>query len=227
MLLTPFKLLGLSVISLATYGWQHSSYPTLLWAELNIKNQIELTHYSQFQIDENDSSTRSALVRAALERPRHVVRFDASYRKITFPHGDVPSNVGCEADLIVRSFRSIGIDLQELVYLDMMQSFSSYAKNKMNAKPDTNMDHRSVPNLHVFFERHGNSLPVTRKADDYKPGDIITCRTSDNQPHIAIVVPSPTGSPRPWIVHNIGWGPCIEDRLMDFTLTGHYRYPAE
>ena len=227
MLLTPFRLLSLSIASLATLGWQHSSYPALIWAQLNIKNQIELSAYSQFQIDQNDISMGSALALAALERPRHIIRYDATYKKIKFPHGDVSPDTGCAADVIVRSLRSLGVDLQELIYLDMLSSFASYAKNKPDAKPDTNIDHRKVPNLQVFFARHGSSLPVTRKYDEYKPGDIITCRTNENQPHIAIVVPSPTGGARPWIVHNIGWGPCIEDRLFDFNLTGHYRYPAD
>lgn len=227
MLFTPFRLLGLSIASIATFGWQHSPYPSLIWAQLNLKNQIELSTYSFFQMNENDSSSCSGLVRAALESTRRITRYDASYQKIKFPHGDVAPDSGCEADLIIRSFRSIGIDLQELVYLDMIKGFGSYAKNKKDAKPDTNMDHRSVPNLQVFLARHGNSLPVTRKADDYKPGDIITCRTKEDQPHIAIVVPSPTGGARPWIVHNTGWGPCIEDRLLDYSLTGHYRYPAD
>lgn len=214
-------------MSLATLGWQHSSYPALLWSQLNIKHQIELTSYSNFHLDEHDSSTGTALARAALERARHITQFDDTYKKIKFPRGDVPVNTGNAADDIVRSFRSIGIDLQEKIYLDMMDSFASYAKNKKDAKPDTNIDHRNLPNLQVFFARHGKSLPVTRKVDDYKPGDIITCRTQENKSHIAIVVPSPTGGARPWIVHNMGWGPCIEDRLLEFTLTGRYRYPAD
>ncbi len=226
MLLTPFRLLSLSIVSLATFGWQHSSYPAMVWAQLNIKHQVELSTYSQFQMDEFDTTTGTAVARAALDGTRHIIRYDASYKKIKFPHGDVPSNMGCAADVIVRSLRSVGVDLQELIYLDMTQSFGSYAKNKKDAKPDTNVDHRCVPNLQVFFERHGSSLPVTRKVDDYKPGDIITCRTIENQPHIAIIVPSPTGGARPWIVHNIGRGVCIEDRLLDFSLTGHFRYPA-
>ncbi len=227
MLLTPFRLLGLSIVSCATFGWQHSSYPALIWAQLNIKHQIELSSYSQFHLDENDDSTGSNLARAALHQTRRIFQYDDTYQKIKFPNGDVAPDTCGPADMIIRSFRSVGVDLQEKVYLDMMGGFASYAKNKTDSRPDTNIDHRNVSNLKTFFERHGRSLPVTRKVDDYKPGDIITCRTEDNKPHIAIIVPSPTGSARPFIVHNVGWGPCIEDRLLEFTLTGHYRYPAD
>lgn len=227
MFLTPLRLLSLSIVSLATLGWQHSSYPAMLWANLNIKHQIELTAYSRFHLDENDPSAGSALALAALDRPTHITTYDDSYKKIKFPNGDVSLNTSSSADVIIRSLRRVGVDLQEQIYLDMMNNFAPYAKNKHDAKPDTSMDHRSVLNLQIYFERHGRSLPVSRNAEDYKPGDIIVCRTADNQPHIAIVVPSPTGCARPWIVHNIGRGDCIEDRLLDFKLTGHYRYPAD
>ncbi len=227
MLFTPIRLLSLTIVSFATFGWQHSSFPAMLWAQLNIKHQIELTNYSQFQLDDSDGSTGTVLARAALQRPRHITQYDDSYKKIKFPNGDVSLNSGNAADDIVRCFRSLGVDLQEKIYLDMMGSFASYAKNKKDSHPDTNYDHRIVQNLQVFFARHGKSLPVTRKVTDYKPGDIITGRTSENKPHIAIIVPSPTGGDRPWIVHNIGWGPCIEDSLLDLTVTGHYRYPAD
>ncbi|HEY2574171.1 MAG TPA: DUF1287 domain-containing protein [Verrucomicrobiaceae bacterium] len=45
----------------------------------------------------------------------------------------------------------------------------------------------------------------------------------NGQQHIAMVVPAPGGG-RPWIVHNAGYGPRLEDRLFEFIITGHYRY---
>ena len=227
MLFTPFRVLSLVLMGTSILGWQHSSYPAMLWAQFNLKTQMELAAFSRFQLTENcdASSLGTGLARAALARPQHILRYDASYKKIKFPNGDVPEDTGCSADEIIRCFRSIGVDLQEKIYQDMLKSFSSYAKNKKDSRPDTNIDHRVVANLKVFFDRHARSLPTTSRTDDYKPGDIVTFRTPENQSHIAIVVPSPTGGARPWIVHNIGWGPCIEDKLLDFTLTGHYRYP--
>jgi uncharacterized protein YijF (DUF1287 family) len=39
--------------------------------------------------------------------------------------------------------------------------------------PDTNIDHRRVPNLQTFFARKGKSLPITQTGEDYKPGDVV------------------------------------------------------
>ena len=42
------------------------------------------------------------LIQAAKERTKHIVRYDGSYRKISYPNGDVPDNVGVCTD-----FRSL------------------------------------------------------------------------------------------------------------------------
>lgn len=164
------------------------------------------------------------LVAAALERPRHQVRYDGAYVKIPYPGGDVPTETGVCTDVVIRSYRALGIDLQKEVHEDMRRSFSSYPKNWGLTKPDTNIDHRRVPNLQAFFKRKGASLPVTQVAVDYRPGDLITCTVAGRLPHIAIVVPAPDGGETPWIVHNIGSGPQLENRLFEFPLTGHYRF---
>jgi uncharacterized protein YijF (DUF1287 family) len=89
---------------------------------------------------------------------------------------------------------------------------------------DTNIDHRRVPNLMVFFGRKGQELPASRYSADYPPGDLVTWDLGGNVPHIGIVVEkkSPTG--RYMIVHNIGQGPKMEDVLFSWKITGHYRY---
>ena len=96
--------------------------------------------------------------------------------------------------------------------------------------PDANIDHRRVPNLQVFFTRHGRSLPVTAEARDYRPGDIVTQTVDGNRPHVVIVTGllSDDGA-RPLVVHNIGRGTRLQDSLFAFPITGHYRFgpPAE
>ena len=169
------------------------------------------------------------LVNAALERTRHAVRYDGRYRRIPYPMGDVEDNIGVCTDVVVRSYRSIGIDLQELVHKDMLVNFFEYPNFWGLKKPDANIDHRRVPNLQTFFKRHGISLPLSKKYSDYHPGDIVTWMLPGNLPHIGIVtnhiVPE---SNRPMIVHNIGRGPRLEDSLFAYRITGHYRYyPSE
>lgn len=169
--------------------------------------------------------SESDLVVAALDRTKHVVRYDGSYRAIPYPNGDVPENVGVCTDVLIRSYRAIGIDLQRLVHEDMSADFAAYPRNWGLTRPDSNIDHRRVPNLRRFFERHGESLVVSDNPADYQPGDIVTWMLPGNNPHIGIVTNEMSADgERPLIVHNIGLGPKKDDMLFLFQITGHYRY---
>ncbi len=93
------------------------------------------------------------------------------------------------------------------------------------SKPDTNIDHRRVPNLQTLFRRKGIVLPVTNSQEDYVSGDIVSWMLPGNLPHIGIVIESRSrNESKPLIVHNIGAGPVVEDILFDYPITGHYRY---
>lgn len=169
-----------------------------------------------------------ALVEAALERTNHLVVYDGSYRKIDYPLGDVPAGIGVCTDVVIRSYRQLGIDLQQLVHEDMKANFDNYPDNWGLSRPDTNIDHRRVPNLERFFERHGESLAITDKAEDYQPGDLVSWRLPNGLPHIGIVSDRQAeDSNRYKIVHNIGLGPRLDDMLFDFKIVGHYRYFPE
>ena len=179
-------------------------------------------------LSHGDPDFKRALSKAALERTTHSVRYDGSYRSITYPNGDVPGNTGVCTDVVIRSYRTLGIDLQQLVHEDMKAHFKSYPKNWGLKRTDTNIDHRRVPNLQVFFTRRGQSLKVTHNPEDYQPGDLVTWLLDNNLPHIGIVVDRrSTDGKRPLVVHNIGDGPKLEDRLFAFKVTGHYRYVDE
>jgi uncharacterized protein YijF (DUF1287 family) len=163
---------------------------------------------------------------AALALTKDKVRYDGAYRKIPYPNGDVPKNTGVCTDVVIRAYRKLGIDLQKEVHEDMKANFSKYPKTWGLRGTDTNIDHRRVPNLQTFFTRKGKSIPVTDKAADYKPGDIVTWMLSGNLPHIGIVVDkkSSKNSGGYMVVHNIGGGQNLEDCLFDYKVTGHYRY---
>lgn len=165
------------------------------------------------------------LVAAALERTRHTVVYDPAYRTIAYPMGDVPAATGVCTDEVIRAYRALGIDLQRLVHEDMRAAFQSYPGTWGLKRPDPNIDHRRVPNLRVFFARHGRSLPVTARGADYAPGDLVTWTLPGNLPHIGMVTDRKSADgARPLIVHNIGAGPVLEDMLFDYEITGHYRY---
>lgn len=162
---------------------------------------------------------------AAEERAAHSVVYDAAYQSIPYPNGDVAREKGVCADEVVRAYRLLGIDLQKLVHEDMKRAFAVYPKRWGLKAPDSNIDHRRVPNLATFFIRHGKSLPVTDKGDDYKPGDVVAWALADGRPHIGMVTERRSSDgKRPLVMHNIGWGPQIEDMLFGLTITGHYRY---
>jgi uncharacterized protein YijF (DUF1287 family) len=165
------------------------------------------------------------LVDAAVERTTHRVTYDGSYRGIPYPGGDLPSDVGVCTDLIVRSYRAVGVDLQRLVHEDMTSDFAAYPDTWGLEAPDPNIDHRRVPNLQVFLRRQGAELPATNQPADYRPGDVVTWMLPGNLPHIGLVIDRPSADGRrPLVVHNIGNGPEIEDALFDYPVTGHYRY---
>ena len=152
--------------------------------------------------------------------------YDGAYVKLSYPGGDVPEDRGVCTDVIVRAFRAMGLDLQKLVHEDMARAFSKYPQQWGLKSPDANIDHRRVPNLMRFFERAGKKLAVTKTATDYRPGDIVSCIIPGNLTHIMLVcdTPSPDDPKRFQIIHNIGAGASMEDRLFDFEITGHYRY---
>ncbi|MFL6256458.1 MAG: DUF1287 domain-containing protein [Pyrinomonadaceae bacterium] len=166
------------------------------------------------------------LAEAAVERTSHEVRYDPTYFRIDYPGGDVPAEVGVCTDEVIRSYRAVGVDLQQLVHDDMKGNFALYPHTWGLKKPDTNIDHRRVPNLMVFFERQGAAQAITKEARDYKPGDVVTWDLGGGLTHIGIVVaiPSESDENRLQIVHNIGAGPKMEDVLFSWKITGHYRF---
>lgn len=167
------------------------------------------------------------LVAAAIERTHHSVRYVPEYIRLSYPDGDVPADTGVCTDEIIRSYRAVGVDLQKEVHEDMLQNFAAYPNKRrwLLSHPDSNIDHRRVPNLMVFFRRKGESLPITDRDADYAPGDLVTWNLGGDVPHIGIVVDQKSpASGRYMIVHNIGEGPKMEDVLFNWKITGHYRY---
>jgi uncharacterized protein len=166
------------------------------------------------------------LVAAAIERTHHSVRYVSAYVRIPYPAGDVPADTGVCTDEIIRSYRAVGVDLQKEVHEDMLQNFAAYPNRRwLLAHPDSNIDHRRVPNLMVFFRRKGEALPTTKRAEDYSPGDLVTWDLGGGVPHIGIVVNQKSRwNDRYMMVHNIGAGPKMEDALFNWKITGHYRY---
>lgn len=163
------------------------------------------------------------LVAAATERTHHSVRYVSDYVRIRYHGGDVPADTGVCTDEVIRSYRAVGVDLQKEIHEDIQKNFSAYPHN-WQRYPDSNIDHRRVPNLMVFFARNGTQLPISRRAEDYSPEDIVAWDLGGGVTHIGIVVDQRGGGGRYRVVHNIGRGPQMEDVLFNWKIIGHYRY---
>lgn len=172
------------------------------------------------------NGTGMRLADAARTQIGKTVRYDPAYQVIGYPKGDVPMDRGVCSDVVVRAFRDgLGMDLQKLLHEDMTRHFGEYPNKWGVGAPDRNIDHRRVVNLETYFKRRGWSLAVSKMAEDYRAGDLVTCIVPPRLPHIMIVSDRRTVTGRPLIIHNIGEGAREEDRLFEFELTGHYRVP--
>ncbi|HEY7213673.1 MAG TPA: DUF1287 domain-containing protein [Thermoanaerobaculia bacterium] len=172
-----------------------------------------------------DPATRqrgALLARAAGRQVGVTTQYDPSYVRLAYPGGDVPLDRGVCADVVVRAFRAIGVDLQVEVHRDMQRNFSAYPRNWGLTSPDRNIDHRRVPNLMRYFERQGKRLSLDGA---YEPGDVVAWRLPNGLHHIGVVAAGrvPRES-RPYVVHNIGAGTQKEDVLYAFEIIGHYRW---
>ncbi len=169
-----------------------------------------------------------SLSAAAIERTDHDITYDPAYVVIDYPDGDVAPDRGVCTDVIVRSYRKIGIDLQKIIHEDMKAAFKHYPQLWNLPGPDKNIDHRRVPNMMTFFKRKGAALPITNNAADYLPGDIVAWDLGGGTTHIGIVVADTSiNQARYKVVHNIADGPQMEDVLFEWEIIGHYRYAGK
>lgn len=175
---------------------------------------------------EIESGAVKKMLESAVEQTRVTKTYDPAYVVIEYPNGDVPMEKGVCTDVVIRAFRSAGVDLQRAVHEDMTVNFSVYPKKWGLTKPDTNIDHRRVPNLQTFFTRQGKSLAITDKADDYKPGDVVAWDLDGKgMTHIGLVSNFYDETTKRYlIIHNIGGGTRAEDVIFDWKIIGHFRY---
>jgi uncharacterized protein len=178
-----------------------------------------------FGVRAQTASRALRLVAAARRQVGVTLMYDPAYSRLPFPGGDVPRARGVCTDVLIRAYRdAFGVDLQALVNADMKAAFGAYPKRWGLARPDSNIDHRRVPNLQTFLSRKGARLPLTSNPADWMPGDIFTSMIGGRLPHTGIVSDRRGAGGRPLVIHNIGQGAREEDALFTYPLTGHYRW---
>lgn len=168
---------------------------------------------------------RLVVERARLELDRVTVYDNGWMETSGYPNGDVPSNRGACTDVVVRSLREIGVDLQQLVHEDILRDPRPY---KLESS-DLHIDHRRVGTMYVFFQRHAMSLGLDlHDAKSFHPGDIVFIAWSSwikgaLPEHVAVV--SDKIGPRglPLLLENGGPHPVESDSLGRGKVVGHFR----
>lgn len=169
----------------------------------------------------------AALIEAARRQVGVTLTYDPAYVRLPFPGGDVDRSKGVCTDVLVRAYRdAFGLDLQAVLNADMRTAFPAYPRRWGLDRPDSNIDHRRVPNLQTFFERAGARLAVPAAVSDWRPGDIFSSLIGGRLPHTGIVSDRNIDG-RPLIIHNIGAGAHEEDALTAHPLTGRYRWALD
>lgn len=183
------------------------------------------------------------IVERAREEVTRGVRYDASYRRIDYPGGDVPRDVGACSDLVVRALRAIDVDLQELVHEDVLDHPELYPVWEIG---DASVDHRRVPTLFAYFDHEAargeadwseerrttaiERLDVDPRAGDLRPGDIVFYARAPCAPrrpclprHVALV--SDRRGPRglPLVLENGGPRAVESDALDQPVLVARFR----
>ena len=165
------------------------------------------------------------VVETAQARTLLDIRYDPKYVSLSYPGGDVDPSTGVCTDDIIRTFRdALRFDFQKAVYQDMKANFSKYPQIWGHKGADKNIDHRRVPNLETYLTRKGASLPITDKAEDYRPGDIVSWRLGGRLPHIGIISNKKSEWGTPLVIHNVGQGVVEDDLLFNTDIEGHFRY---
>ena len=214
----------LSILAVTLFVACEVSLPTIAQEDSSRVDESELI--AKPEISDIKSAEIRKILKSANKQIETTTSYTQKYYSISYPNGDVPKSTGACTDVVIRSYRAADIDLQKEVHEDMRVNFSKYPKKWGLKRPDTNIDHRRVPNLQKYFERKGKSLRISLSGKDYKPGDIVSWDLNGKGlTHIGVVSNIwNTEKKRYLIIHNIGNGTELEDVLFEWKITGHYRY---
>ncbi len=183
-----------------------------------------------FSVSSTGGNPGAAILLGARRTTKSSTVYKNKYRVIPYPGGDVPITEGVCTDVVIRSLRQAGIDLQQLIHEDMLQNQSVYPDHWGQKSPDPNIDHRRVPNQICFFERHGLALSLSTSPQhlhEWQPGDIVYWRTGGRgMGHCGIISDRRNRRGVPYVIHNAS-RPREEDVLQAWPIIGHYRYPPQ
>ena len=169
-------------------------------------------------------------LRDIVEGAKEEVMRKPHYRSVYYQGGYPPDSEGVCTDVVWRAFQDAGYNLKELIDRDIRENTSQYPR--VEGKPDPNIDFRRVPNIIVFFRRHGLELTTEIKPRDvdnlylWQAGDIVTFDYPYE--HIAIISDKRRADGVPYLLHNAGPTASETDKLLSWpsSITGHFRFPS-
>ncbi len=160
----------------------------------------------------------------------HYTRHATTIIPMAYPMGDFDNKQGVCTDLVIRSLRGIGIDLQVLLYEDILVNPTRYRISKAN----TNIDHRRTRNLKRYFDAHALSLSLKtpkEKPLSWRAGDIVIMDTGVQNgtiyDHIGIVSRNKDHKGTPLVINLWAIGSQLNEMELlngDYPkIVGHYR----
>jgi uncharacterized protein len=164
------------------------------------------------------------VARARLEMDRVSV-YDSSWMETSsYPMGDVPESRGACTDVVVRSLRAIGIDLQELVHEDVARAMDAYGASGF----DHHIDHRRISTMYTYFARNALSLTTElRDPSAWRAGDIVFVAWQRGRlapaEHVGIISDTIGVRGLPLVIENGGPRAAETDSLGRGKIVGHFR----
>ncbi|CAN5379840.1 hypothetical protein BH11MYX1_BH11MYX1_31910 [soil metagenome] len=127
------------------------------------------------------------------------------YISIGYPNGDVPRTMGVCTDVIIRSVRNAGLDLQKALHEDIARARNAYPMVKGSGDPS--IDQRRVGTLLPYFKRHWeqHTSAFDDPADPLRPGDVIlmdTFPSREGPDHIGILSDRVDDHGLPLVINN-------------------------
>jgi len=131
--------------------------------------------------------------------------YGGQYIQLAYPGGDVPRATGVCTDVVIRSLRNAGLDLQVEVHEDIREAPRAYPMVK--GRGNTSIDHRRVKTILPWFRRHADerSAALDDPADPLRPGDVIFLDTFPDKPgpdHIGVVSDALGESGHPLVINS-------------------------
>jgi len=186
---------------------------------------------------QNLSDIQKKIVLKALE----LLDKEIEYGYQVFQETGYPSNnVWISTDVISVTLRDCGYDLMELIYEDMNEHKEAYPMDIVKRKnPIKYLDFREVVLQEKFFEKNENALELPKEFvpndDDniikWQPGDIVYFQVDPDNPNrdLGGFISRYNNNNVPLVIMiSKEFGKISEveiDKLQEYTIVGHYRYP--